>query len=538
MLFNSYVFIFAFLPLSLICFYLQSSFSRTAAAVTLVVTSLAFYSWWSPQFVALLAASVCLNYVASQGITALASRPLFQSVALGVAIAGDVAVLIYYKYLVGMLHVAMGLGLIRTGTTPDIVLPLGISFFTFTQIGYLVDVKQEVAKDRGFLNYVLFVTFFPHLIAGPILHNREMMPQFAEKTTYRFSADNLMVGITIFVIGLAKKSLLADPIAPVVADGFAHASHLSLLASWNSALCFSLQLYFDFSGYTDMATGVARMFNIRFPANFNSPFKATSIIDHWQRWHMTLSRYLALYIYNPIALAVSRWRFRRGLGIDRQAQSTRTGFITMVMFPIFITMAVAGIWHGDGWQFLIFGLLHAAYLTVNHSFRILRPSAPAAGPENWLQQGSKVLATYISVVVAMVFFRASSVGAALSILAGMAGLHGLGTFAIPAAVESHLGTVGQHLIAHGTIVVESLGDCAANVSHLLWVIVLYVIVWRLPNTQQIMRRFSPVIGRIPASPTNRLTWSPTRGWALATAMAACVGLLAIGGTSEFLYFRF
>jgi alginate O-acetyltransferase complex protein AlgI len=537
MLFNSYIFIFAFLPIALFGFHLLGRSGRRPAAAWLVLISVIFYGWWNPQFVVLLLASVGLNYCAAERIAATALRPRAQTAWLTAAIVANLGLLTYYKYLASVIHAATGLGLIESAT-PDIVLPLGISFFTFTQIGYLIDTKQEVAKDRGLLNYVLFVTFFPHLIAGPILHNREIMPQFGEPATYRFSCENLSVGVSIFVIGLLKKCLLADTIGTGVGPGFEAAPHLPVLAAWNVALCYSLQLYFDFSGYSDMAIGLARMFNVNFPLNFNSPYKAASIIEHWQRWHMTLSRYLALYLYNPLALAITRWRADRGFGINRAAQASPSGFAAMVMFPLIVTMGLAGIWHGAGLQFLIFGLLHGAYLTINHAFRIFRPGSSTTQPEGWLRHGCQVLVTYLAVLVASVFFRAPSVSSALSLLGGMTGLHGVDTLAIPSVILAPFGTLRDALAARDLVVDVTPAEFAANAGHVIWIISLYIVVWGLPNTQQIMRRFAPALGRIQPGPFEQIAWQPNRNWAVVIGVAACVGVLAVGGSSEFLYFQF
>jgi alginate O-acetyltransferase complex protein AlgI len=537
MLFNSYVFIFAFLPAALAGFHLLCRFGRSTAAAWLIVVSVIFYGWWNPQFVILLLASVGLNYLASEVIAALEHRPKLQTACITIAIVINLGALIHYKYLASVIHAATGLGLIDSAA-PDIVLPLGISFFTFTQIGYLIDTKQGVAKDRGLLNYVLFVTFFPHLIAGPILHNREIMPQFGETATYRFSGENMAVGLSIFVIGLAKKCVFADPISGVVGPGFDAASHLSFLAAWNVALCYSLQLYFDFSGYSDMAIGLARMFNVRFPLNFNSPYKAASVIDHWQRWHMTLSRYLALYLYNPIALWVTRWRADRGLGITRNAQATFGGFCSMLMFPTIVTMGLAGIWHGDGLHFLVFGLLHGTYLTINHAFRIFRPLPAKLRVEGPIGHCSKVLLTYLSVLVASVFFRAPSVQSAMHLLQGMVGLHGIDGLIVPDVMLPRLGSLGDVLTSIGLIAGVPAMEFAVSAGHMMWIILLYGIIWSLPNTQQIMRRFAPALGKIQAGSFQIVEWQMNRAWAVAIGVAACVGVLAIGGTSEFLYFQF
>ena len=298
MLFNSYVFLYAFLPIALAGYFLLARSGRVPAALWLVGMSLLFYGWWNPAYVPLLVLSIGGNHLLSRLIGAAEQRPRRQNWLLGLGIAANLGALGYYKYL-GWLVVLLNGAAGTRFAAPGIVLPLGISFFTFTQLGYLIDCRQGVAKDRGLLNYLVFVTFFPHLIAGPILHNGEMMPQFAAPATYRFSADNFSVGLGIFVIGLLKKCLLADPIGAIVPAGFAHAAALPLFAAWHVALAYSLQLYFDFSGYSDMAIGLARMFNLRFPLNFNSPYKAASVIDYWQRWHMTLTRYLMTYPVQP-----------------------------------------------------------------------------------------------------------------------------------------------------------------------------------------------------------------------------------------------
>ena len=506
MLFNSYVFLFAFLPVALCGFFVACAFGEKFASVWLVGASLVFYGWWNPGFLPVLIVSVAFNYGMSQIIDrATRGRELL----LALAIAGDIGALVYYKYLVaivGFLHDWGATGI----SVAHITLPLGISFFTFTQIGYLVDVAQGVAKDRGLRRYLLFVTFFPHLIAGPILHNREVMPQFGVAATWRPSGMNLAVGATIFVMGLLKKCILADPLAAVAAPGFADPTHQALFAAWHAALAYSLQLYFDFSGYSDMAIGLARMFNITFPQNFNSPYKAVCVIEYWQRWHMTLTRYLNLYLYNPVALAVTRRRMARGKGVNRKALATLDGFAMLTVWPTMFTMILAGIWHGAGFQFLVFGALHGFYLVVNHAWRIFGPRRPEGGDSVYAHTG-KVALTYLCVLVGAVFFRASSCGAAVHLLASMLGAHGM---------ES---------------AVFSLRGVARDVGAL---VCLYVIVWFMPNTQEIMRAYEPVLRRVPAGAFPFAVWHPTWRWAIVTGLGATLGVLAIGGTTEFLYFQF
>jgi D-alanyl-lipoteichoic acid acyltransferase DltB (MBOAT superfamily) len=539
MLFNSYTFIFAFLPVALAGFHLASRFGRRPAAAWLILTSFVFYGWWSPTFVLLLIASTLFNYGASEAVAAFESRPRLRTTCLCLAITVNLLVLCYYKYLTTVLHALTNLGLLD-GPVSAIVLPLGISFFTFTQIGYLIDRNQGLVKESGFLNYLLFVTFFPHLIAGPILHHREIMPQFADGRSYRFSYENIAAGMTIFIMGLVKKCLLADPLSATVIAGLGNIHHLSMLSAWNVALSYSLQLYFDFSGYSDMAIGLARMFNIHFPLNFNSPYKAASIIDHWQRWHMTLSRYLRLYLYNPISLAVTRWRVAHGLGITRNAQATFGGFVTMMLVPTLITMLLAGIWHGAGLQFVIFGLLHGTYLTINHAFRIFRSGKPRpAHLQPVMLRCSNILLTYLAALVASIFFRAASVGSGFSLLGGMIGLHGAGSIALPMVLLAKLGGMGQSLMGSGFVSVVSILDWTAGVAHFGWLIVLYAIVWGMPNTQQIMRNYiEPSLGRVTAGPLPQFAWRPNRGWAVVVGALTSIGILAIGGTTEFLYFQF
>ena len=509
MVFSSFPFIFAFLPIALVGFWLFSRLGARFAGLWLVLTSLAFYGYWRLDFLPLLLISIAFNYSISMLLVWSAERPKLQSAILLLGISADVAGLFYFKYAA---EFARSLGFQSVAGVPlaEIVLPLGISFFTFTQIGYLVDVKQGVAKTRDLLSYVLFVTFFPHLIAGPILHNREMMPQFADPGTYRFSGANLAVGLTIFAIGLVKKLILADPLAADVAVNFMHPETDGLVTAWYAVIGYSFQLYFDFSGYSDMAIGLARMLNIRFPLNFNSPYKATTVIDYWQRFHMTLTRFITMYIFSPMALAVTRWRDRHGMDNSRRASATPGGFVSLVAGPTLITMGLAGVWHGAGSQYLVFGLLHGIYITVNHAARIYFPAPKKPPPRSravaMAIHASKVLAVYVAALVAFAFFRAASSGAALQLLAGMAGLHGLGG--------------------------------AISGATLLRLLVLFAIVWFAPNTQQIMTRYEPALGRAVANPYAALIWNPMSGWALIAGILAGLGIRALGGTTEFLYFQF
>jgi len=504
LLFSSIVFIFGFLPLTLIGFMVAAKAGRSAAGVWLIAASLVFYGWWNPAGVILLLISVCTNYAVARLILGSEPRPRLQSWIMVSGVGFNLAALFYYKYLVWIVSIAAHLVPVVHELDP-IVLPLGISFFSFTQIGYLVDCKAGITRDRNFLNYMLFVTFFPHLIAGPILHNRDIMPQFGDPRTYRLSLENLSVGLSIFAIGLVKKVIFADPLSDGVVSGYAHTDGIGWLSAWNLALSYSLQLYFDFSGYSDMAVGLARTMNVRFPQNFNSPYKAQNVIEYWQRWHITLTKFLTSYLYTPIALATMRWRIARKLKVNSVAQKTFGGFSAMIAMPLLITMALAGVWHGSGATFLIFGLLHGFYLCVNHAVRVFYP-----GRRSRLRRAAilRCLVTYLSVLLASVFFRAPSVSSAINVLGGMAGWHGFPT--------------GQ----------------AFGIVHWVSLTGLFAVVWLLPNTQQIMRDYNPVLGDVEDPRPIRLTWRPNLGSALAVGVAAAVGILALGGTTEFLYFQF
>jgi alginate O-acetyltransferase complex protein AlgI len=508
MVFSSNAFIFGFMPLALIGFLITTHIGRRSAALWLVLISLGFYAYWRVEFLPLLLISIAFNFGIGQMLHRNEDRPRFRTVVLLCGVGVDLLALIFFKYTTAM---AASLGFRTLGGLPfdDIILPLGISFFTFTQIGYLVDVKQGVARTRDLMSYVMFVTFFPHLIAGPILHNREMMPQFADSATYRFNVNNFAIGLTIFIIGLAKKVLLADPLSADVAENFGHANTAGCISAWYAVVAYSFQLYFDFSGYSDMAIGLARMFNIRFPLNFNSPYKATTVIDYWQRFHMTLTRFITMYIFSPLALSITRLRASKGLDNSRRAATSPGGFASLVAGPTLITMGLAGVWHGAGTQYLIFGLLHGFYITMNHATRVFFPK-PAKAQRPWLRAANhvwKVLAVYVAALVGFAFFRASSTASAFSLLAGMIGKHGVG---------GHLPVIKLVRLAY-----------------------MFALVWAAPNTQQIMSKYEPALGRPIANPYAWLTWKPGYGWAVYSATLGGLSILALGGAAtEFLYFQF
>ena len=350
--------------MALIGYQVAAHIGRRAVILWLGIASLAFYGYWKPAFLIILGTSILFNYAMASLISRKISNAIPTPALLTFAIVANLAALCYYKYLFPTLNFFA-----RHATGHDrfagVLLPLGISFFTFTQIAYLVDLQEGGFVQHGFEDYLLFATFFPHLIAGPIIHHAEIMPQFQQKRDYRLRADDLAVGFSWFIMGLLKKVLLADHFALFADPAFSDPHALGLRGAWVGSLGYALQLYFDFSGYSDMALGLARMFSIDFPLNFSSPYKATNIIDFWQRWHMTLTRYINLYIYNPVAVRITRWRVERGLKSSRKAMQTPSGFAALIATPTIVTLFLAGVWHGAGQQFIIFGLLHALYLCIN-----------------------------------------------------------------------------------------------------------------------------------------------------------------------------
>ena len=512
MLFNSFGFLFIFLPVTLAGYQIAGRTGRRAVVVWLGLMSLVFYGVWRREFLWLLGGSILFNYICSRLIARWQQRDRLASTALTAGVCGNLLLLGYYKYLFPTLN---GLGEIfgLHHQFAGVLLPLGISFFTFTQIGYLIDLRQGAAEPQELPEYVLFVTFFPHLIAGPILHHSEVMPQFREQRRYGLRANDVAVGLSWFIMGLFKKVMIADTVAPYADAAFAAPHALGALPAWIGVLSYTMQLYFDFSGYSDMAIGLARMVSIRFPLNFASPYKAANIIDFWARWHMTLTRYVTLYLYNPISLGVNRRRLAQGKKVSRKGSATLEGFSSMVAFPTLASMLIIGVWHGAGTQFLLFGLFHGVYLTVNHAWRIFRKK-PAVTPtrgRRWVTHTASVLLTLFCVILAQVLFRADSTRGAFAMFAAMFGRTGLAM--------------------HGL---------APLVKPMLLLPLLFAAVWLLPNTQQILAHFQSDAGTAPQPGAlgRWLVWRPNAAWALTLAIALLACLAYLEDTSRFLYFQF
>jgi D-alanyl-lipoteichoic acid acyltransferase DltB (MBOAT superfamily) len=514
-LFNSYPFLLVFLPVTLIGFFAIAKADRRRAAAWLAFASLVFYGWWSPPYVALLAVSIAFNYALGAGILRARTRSTTRAKNLLIlAISIDLLVLGYFKYANFFLdNLAQVTGF--HADLGNVILPLGISFYTFTQIAFVVDAYRGKVADVNVVHYVLFVTYFPHLIAGPILHHAEMMPQFAQQAIYRARAENFAVGLSIFAIGLFKKTVLADGIAPLVAPVFATAAVTppSLIDAWGGALAYTCQLYFDFSGYSDMAIGLSRMFGVQLPINFDSPYKAVSIVDFWRRWHITLSRFLRDYVYF-------------GLGGNRHGAVRR--YVNLLT-----TMLVGGLWHGAGWTFIAWGGLHGLYLVLNHAWRAI--ARPRDVDVRRLTIGTALsgLLTFIAVVCGWVVFRSPDFPTAVAVLGGMFGRQGV---VLPSAFAVHLPAAASVLSQVG--VEFKLGGGSEFVTMIAWIATSLTIVFLAPNTQQIMANFRPGLGAERPHRQFRLQWRPSTGWAIACAVLGSCGLLSLHRVSEFLYYQF
>lgn len=410
MLFNSFEFLFLFFPLVFLLFRFFVSKNYTLAIALLVVSSLLFYGWWNPQYLFLIVGSIIGNYLFARLLHTAQPVSKSKKGILAIGIILNLSLLGYFKYcnfFIENMNTLFGLH----GTARHIVLPLAISFFTFQQITYLVDTYKGSISSHNFLYYTLYVTFFPQLIAGPIVHHKEVLPQFVTRKPAHFSFDDVAHGIIIFVVGLSKKVILADSLALSANPIFETAtrSTLCFAESWVGALSYSLQLYFDFSGYSDMAIGIALMFGIVLPLNFKAPYKAKSIIEFWRCWHITLSRFLRDYLYIPLG-------GNRGGAFKRYRN-------------LCITMLLGGLWHGAGWSFIMWGALHGFYLCVNHLWIYLKKRMGLGEETTVVGCVCGQLLTFGAVVVGWVFFRSASVGSALQMLKSMVGLHGIdGTF--------------------------------------------------------------------------------------------------------------
>ncbi|EKY01384.1 MBOAT family protein [Selenomonas sp. oral taxon 138] len=482
MLFNSYEFLFLFLPIAVGGYFFLGNREKTSewANIWLVGLSLFFYSYWDIKYLPLLLLSIGFNYVISGYIIRYRKEKQKKNAKtmflLGIIF--NAGLLGFFKYTDFFLENLNYLG--AQFPLLHIILPLGISFFTITQMVYLVDCYEGVAKERNLIHYALFVSFFPHLLAGPILYHRPMMKQFKDATLRRVDWDNMGRGLSLFIIGLAKKVLIADSFVTVVAKGFAHPEQLTLVDSWTVAICYMMQLYFDFSGYSDMAVGIARMMNINIPINFDAPYRAYGIINFWQRWHMSLTTTITNYLYTPMVMVCKKITFGKA------------------MAATFASMFIAGIWHGAGWTYIIFGSLHGLGLVLNHTWKKYHL---------WMWKPLGYVLTLGLVLVAFVFFRAESVTDALQVLYAMVGGNGV---LLPPAVATFM---------NGNFDTNLMALSEYDVPRKTLVVLLLVVF--CPSSNNIIKKLQP-----------------NYKWAVVLAALFSYGIASLSQMTEFLYFQF
>jgi len=528
MLFNSPVFLFLFLPVTVAAYIAVRHFLGPRAVLALLlIASIFFYGWWNPVYVPLLLGLALFNFVVARGLTACRQmgRNNWLSLLLTFGVVVDLAVLGYFKYTDFFIETANTL-FATDFLLQRILLPLGISFFTFQKIAYLVDASRGEVEKHDLLEYCFFVMFFPQLLAGPITHHSEIFSQVKGPWAFDLKSSNFMLGITIFVIGLFKKVVLADHFAPLVSPVYEAAEageRLDFFLAWQAALAFKFQLYFDFSGYSEMALGAARLFGIQLPLNFNSPYRALNVVDFWRRWHMTLTRFLLRYVYIP--LGGSRH------GVPRLYRN------------LLITLFLSGLWHGAAWHFALWGTVQGTTMIANHAWRSFWRPINA-----WWSHATARLVTFFVLTMVLVLHRASSVDVALQIYRGM--------FNLPESWGAALGPMADALKWLGM----RFNGPPVEAEHLelvLWLIAWMAFMWFLPNTQQLLARWHPaynygvaererdppLIERIPAprwiKPAKwSLEWQPNLAGAVFIGVLAALAVLSLRHVSEFLYFKY
>jgi alginate O-acetyltransferase complex protein AlgI len=517
MLFNSSLFLFLFLPVALLGFLTFRRFALFELSLFwLVICSLFFYGWWNPVYLLLMGGSIAVNYALGYKQSQLFAKSIRNKPLLGLAVILNLALLAYFKYANFFVDNFTALTM-SDFTLPAIILPLAISFFTFQQIAYQVDAYRGETKEYSFLHYCLFVTFFPQLIAGPIVHHKEMMPQFSPVLNAvkeaGSQAQNIAFGLVLLSIGLFKKVIIADNLAHYASPVFDAAEQgrgMTFFEAWGGALAYTFQIYFDFSGYSDMALGIACMFGIMLPLNFFSPYRAFNIVDFWRRWHMTLSRFLRDYVYIPFG-------GNRGGKISRYRN-------------VLLTMLIGGIWHGAGWTFVLWGALHGLYLMINHGWlACLRAMhVPETVHCNIVYKYVSWGLTFGAVVVAWVFFRAENWQASLEILKGMSGMNG-------AVLDYRLGDILSFLKNWVTFQGTGIGSFS-SLYGLVWIALAAAIALFVPNIYQALKM--PQRDGILQIDIKRIKKKYGIILLAVTSLLAVIALSRIGAPSEFLYFDF
>ncbi|MBM3506222.1 MAG: MBOAT family protein [Alphaproteobacteria bacterium] len=509
MVFSSYGFLFAFLPAVLSGTYLIARLTsqRIYVVLFLLAASVFFYAYWDYRYAWVMLGSILFNYAVGRGI----AYRIHPRALLLFGIAANLSLLFIFKYADFFLQNAAGV--VGMSVEPlALVLPIGISFFTFHQIAYLVEMYREPPVPHRFPHYALFVSFFPQLISGPIVYPKEMLPQFVSGRVGRFRAPLFAQGITLLVIGLAKKVLVADHMSGMAVPVFAAASEgqTTFVEAWVGTLAYTFQVYFDFSAYSDMAIGLGLLLGIRLPLNFYSPYKARGIIDFWRRWHMTLSRFLRDYLYIP-------------LGGNRRGKARQ--YVNLI-----VVMLLGGLWHGANWTFVVWGAMHGAALAINHAWRNL-----VAAPTRNRVSVLTTLATSLFIVATWVFFRANDMSSAMVLLRAMAGLDGI---VIPESYAAYLGGASGILAGFGV----GFGALPAyrGIADVLVLLIAAIVCLRMPNSIEIVRYRGPNALKEEGRPrrVRAVRWVPNVAWAVATSVVFVACALRMFETGEFLYFQF
>lgn len=513
MLFNSLDYLLFFLPIAVIVFQLLSRAPGTERQITwLVIASLYFYASWKPVFLLLIMASVVANFTLGRALIRI--KPERAKALLVTGICLNLGLLGYFKYAGFFVDGLNALGLWWI-PLPEITLPLAISFFTFQQIAYLIDVYRRECQEYQFSHYALFVLFFPQLIAGPIVHHKEMMPQFLTLRPRAQLPTDFTIGITFIAVGLFKKVVMADSLALVadpVFDAAAGDNPINSIDALLGIFSFSFQIYFDFSGYTDIAIGSARIFGITLPENFRSPYKSPSIIEIWRRWHMTLSRFLRDYLYFPLG-------------------GNRDGAINRYR-NLLITMLLGGLWHGAAWTFVVWGGLHGLYLCCNHGWRALVTRLGLRQTfDRPMFRPVFVLITFTAWSIAMAFFRAADLPAAWRIVQSAF----INASTTPATVLNS--ELSDGIIARLAATTEL--PMAGYFGNYALLLAAAILCWAMPNTQQFLSNYQPVLTP-ESTPVERgfVVWRPALRFAVLTALLLSISMLNISSLSRFIYFQF
>ena len=482
MLFNSYEFIFLFLPITLILYFWLNKYNKNRLAKAwLVIASLYFYSYFHKSYLILITISILVNYFIGQKLSSDKYNIIQRKILLIIGIVFNLGGLGYFKYydfFVSNINTLLGTNF----TLLHILLPLGISFFTFQQLSFIVDSYKRYDLTYDFLDYCLFVTFFPQLIAGPIVLPTEMLPQFEAEENKKINWENMNKGLYIFSIGLAKKVIIADTIANFANAGFDMMDKLNFVEAWLTSISYTLQLYFDFSGYCDMAIGIGLMFNIILPANFNSPYKSTNIQEFWKRWHMTLGRFMTNYLYIP-------------LGGNRKGE-------VKTLRNLFIVFLASGIWHGAGWNFIIWGMLHGICIVIHRVWK------------NSGRKLNKLIGWFITinlVNIFWVFFRAQTVTDAMKVIKGMFDVNNL------YYILTHLKIIGDLTRSYRELTNNNLGN---GINILIFIFGILIVLFRKNSSEKVKAYKLEVRSNIEIT------------------IYMTLGIFLLTQVSEFLYFNF